>query len=408
MTAAAAADEVDSAAPKRWRAVLATCSLPLAIYVASRVAQVAMVAWLLPPGSDGGVRGRLLSWDTGWFVRVARDGYPHGYTFDEAGNLTANGLAFFPAFPSLIRCVHWVTGAGFEDSALIAGSLSGALATLAVFALGERLYNRRVGLVLATLFCAQPMSVVLSMGYSEGLFVAFVAAALLAAHRDAWLLAGWAGLGACLTRPTGAALALALAAVAVWRLGLGPSNDPSSGLASGPSSGPAGGARRWRVLAGTGLALAGVPAYLLWVGIRSGSLHAWFDIQTAGWGTTFDAGASVWAFALETLRTGDDWVAVSVVWLLLATVLLCALAVLQRVWWPLVGYGLLSVILVVGQAGFYHSKIRLLVPALVILVPLARVLARARTQVAFLVLIGYSLAGLWYGAHMITVWRFAI
>jgi hypothetical protein len=392
---APAADEADSENRGRWaapRTVLVSCSMPLAIYVASRLAQVAMIAWLLPANSDGGVRGRLLSWDTGWFVRVARDGYPSGYTFDEVGNLTANGLAFFPAFPSLIRGVHWVTGVGFENSALIAGALTGALATLAVFALGDRLYGRRVGLVLATLFCAQPMSVVLSMGYSEGLFVACVAAALLAAHRDAWLLAGLAGLGACLTRPTGAALALALAAVAVWRFG----------------SAPADGVPRWRVLTGTGLALVGVPAYLLWVGVRAGSLYAWFDIQTAGWGTTFDAGSSAWTFVLDTLRDGDEWVAVSVAWLLVATVLLCVLAVLQRVWWPLAGYGLLTVVLVVGQAGFYHSKIRLLVPALVILVPLAVPLARARTRVAVLVLLGYCLAGLWYGAHMITVWRFAI
>jgi hypothetical protein len=41
-------------------------------------------------------------------------------------------------------------------------------------------------------------------------------------------------------------------------------------------------------------------------------------------------------------------------------------------------------------------------------VPPALALARAHTRTAALVLTGYSLFGLWYGAYLITVWRFAI
>ena len=44
------------------------------------------------------------------------------------------------------------------------------------------------------------------------------------------------------------------------------------------------------------IALAGVPSYLLWVGLRVGDMNAWFKIQTAGWGTTFDWGSSTWDF----------------------------------------------------------------------------------------------------------------
>jgi hypothetical protein len=83
-------------------------------------------------------------------------------------------------------------------------------------------------------------------------------------------------------------------------------------------------------------------------------------------------------------------------------------AVTHRVWPPLLVYGLIALVLAVGQSGYYHSKPRLLVPVLVILVPLALALARARTRTAALVLAGYALFGLWYGAYLITVWRFAI
>ncbi len=82
--------------------------------------------------------------------------------------------------------------------------------------------------------------------------------------------------------------------------------------------------------------------------------------------------------------------------------------VARRLWPPFLGYGLIALVLVLGQNGYYHSKPRLLVPVLVILVPPALALARARTRTAALALTGYALFGLWYGAYLITVWRFAI
>jgi hypothetical protein len=71
-------------------------------------------------------------------------------------------------------------------------------------------------------------------------------------------------------------------------------------------------------------------------------------------------------------------------------------------------YVLIALVLVVGQAGYYHSKPRLLVPVLVTLVPAAVVLGRARPRTAVVVLVGFGLFGLWYGAYMITAWRYAI
>ena len=390
---------------RRWRAAIALGAVPLAIFVLTRAVQFALIAWLDPERANPSIRSRLLSWDVGWFVRVARDGYPDGYTYGDNGDLTANGLAFFPGFPMLVRAAHALGCGSYETSALVAGSIAGCLATLAVYALGTNLYDHRVGVALATLFCAQPMSVVLSMGYSEGLFVAFVAAAMVAAYRDAWLLAGLLGLGAALSRPTGAGAALALALAAYLRLRR---PDPYAIDDQRPWPVPGRVVARWRPVLAAVLALAGVPGYLLWVGLRVGSLRAWFDIQTAGWGTTFDFGTSASRFVTDALRGGESWVAVSVAWILVATLLLAFVATAHRVWPPLLLYGLISLVMVIGQAGFYHSKPRLLVPVLVILVPVAVGLGRARLRSAVPALIGYSLFGLWYGAYMLTVWHFAI
>jgi hypothetical protein len=303
--------------------------------------------------------------------------------------MVGNGLAFFPVYPLLIRAGA-ATGLSPQTAALVVAWLAGAAAAVLLHLLGTSLYSRRVGFALVVLACAQPMSVVLSMGYSEGLFLALVAGMLLAAHERVWLAAGALGLAAALTRPTGAAAAVALTVAA---LGAFRAADRRV---------------RWRALTAAGVALAGVPAYLVWVALRVGDWNAWFTIQTAGWGSSFDFGRSVARFAVDSLRAGGDWVPLSTVWILAAAVVAAAVAVAQRVWAPLTVYGLLVLVLVLGQAGYYHSKPRLLVPVLLILIPAAVLLGRARPRTAALVLAGYAAFGLWYGAHMVAVWPYTI
>lgn len=367
-----------------WAGVL----VALMLYLITRLGQLLAIDWMTPAGGPR-VRDQLLEWDAGWFVRVATEGYPHGYSYGESGEMVGNGLAFFPLYPLLIRAGA-ATGLSPQTSALVVTWLAGAAAAVLLHLLGTSLYSRRVGFALVVLACAQPMSVVLSMGYSEGLFLALVAGMLLAAHRRVWLAAGALGLAAALTRPTGAAAAVALtvAALGAWR--------------------GADRKQRWQALTAAGVALAGVPAYLLWVALRVGDWNAWFTIQTAGWGSSFDFGRSVARFALDSLRADGDWVPLSTVWILAAAVVAAAVAVVQRVWAPLTVYGLLVLVLVLGQAGYYHSKPRLLVPVLLILVPAAAVLGRARPRTAALVLAGYAAFGLWYGAHMVAVWPYTI
>jgi len=363
-------------------------TIPLMIYAASRLVQLTIVSWMIPAHSDGGVRDRLLAWDAGWFTRVAEEGYPHGYTYDADGNLSGNGLAFFPGYPLLIRGVHEVTRLSYDTSALTVTWLAAAAAAILVCALGRSLYDERVGVMLTVLFCTQPMSLVLSMGYSEAIFVAFLAGMLLAAHKEHWLTAGALGLAAALTRPTGAAAAVALAVAVLL-------NMRRDGV-------------RWRPVVAAAVALAGVPAYLLWVGLRVGSMNAWFDIQTAGWGSTFDWGVSTFRFVRDSLHSSDGWVEISIAWMLLIVVVIAGVAIKQRVWPPLLVYGLIALVLVLGEGGFFHSKPRLFVPVLLLLVPGAVALARTGTRTAILVLSGYAAFGLWYGAYLVTVWHFAI
>jgi hypothetical protein len=157
------------------------------------------------------------------------------------------------------------------------------------------------------------------------------------------------------------------------------------------------------------LTLLAGPAFVLWVGLRVGEWNAWFKVQTAGWGSTFDGGASVWGFLLETLRGGSGMVEMVTAWLILGTVALCLLAIAERVWAPLVVFGFVALGLGLGQAGYWHSKPRLLVPVLLLAcLPIARALAAAPRRTAIAVLAIWSAFGLWFGAYMISVWPFTI
>ncbi len=360
-------------------------ALPLLLFAATRIVQLLFIAWLAPAGGPS-IRHRLLAWDGDWFMRVATDGYPHTYSYDNSGQMVGNGLAFFPAYPMSIRFL-WELGVPADVAALIVSWAAAAAAVVLLYLLGTALSGRRVGLALTVLFAAQPMSVVLSMGYSEALFSALVIGMFYAAYRNAFVTAGVLGFLAGLTRPTGLAAAAGLVMAAVLAI-------------RGRTAG-------WRAVAGAVIALAGVPSYLLWVGLRVHDLGAWFTIQTAGWGTTFDSGASTWNFLYTAFHQGNGWVQVGIALILVAAVIATILA-LRHTWPPIVVYGLLVMVLVVGQAGYYHSKPRLLVPALLTILPAAHLAARSRPRAAVLGLTGYALFGLWFGAYMITVWVYTI
>ncbi|GAB2624858.1 membrane protein [Paractinoplanes abujensis] len=363
--------------------------IAVGIFALTRVAQLIILAWLDAADDEPiGVRDRLLVWDAGWFLRVAVGGYPHGYTFDAAGRMEGNELAFFPLYPTLIRMVA-ALGIPASTAALIVSWLAAVGAAVAVHLLGTSLHDKRTGWALVGICFSAPVAIVFSMAYTEALFLALVAGMLVAAHRRVWWAAGLLGLAAALTRPTGAAAAVALAVAALLAI----REDRR---------------KMWQPLGAAGLALLGVPLFLTWVGWRVGDPAAWFRIQAAGWGTAFDYGSSTLSFLGTTLSGADGWVPVSVAFILLAALVAAGVALAGRPWLPLAVYGLIAMLLVYGQAGFYHSKPRLLVPVLLTLLPAAIAAGRARPRVAVLSIAAWAAFGLWYGAYLVTVWPYTL
>ncbi len=378
----------------RVRAV-ARALAPAAVYLAVRLVGVAVLG--LMAGRGSGLVAELRSWDGVWMLAIAGHGYDAVPTtlVDAFGRHTPDtAYAFFPGYPATVAVAGLLTGGDLVAAALLVSSVAGVVLAYGLVRLAGSLPPtltpggpRRVGLLLVALVAAAPMAVVLSMAYTEALFCALAVWALVGVLRERWLLAGLCAAAAGLVRPTGSALALAVglaALVAVART------------------------RAWRPLVAAVLAPLGLLAYLGVVGWRTGSPTGWFAIQRTGWGTRFDGGASLAAFVRRTLAGGHEAYDLAVLLTLLGSVVLLVVAVRMRLPWPLLVYATAVLLTVWASDGQIHSRIRLLMPAFPLLVPVAVGLARRRTGTAVAVVVAAALGSAWFGGYTLTIWRYAI
>jgi hypothetical protein len=156
------------------------------------------------------------------------------------------------------------------------------------------------------------------------------------------------------------------------------------------------------------LAPAGLLGYLGYVGWRTGSPTGWFTVQRTGWGSHFDAGASLAAFVARTVAGGHEVYDLAVLLALAGSLTLLAVAVRTRLPWPLLLYAATVLVTVWASDGQIHSRVRLLVPAFPLLLPVAVGLARRRPATAAAVVVAAALASAWFGGYTLTIWRYAI
>ncbi|HEX9058152.1 MAG TPA: hypothetical protein VF818_11540 [Ktedonobacterales bacterium] len=282
-----------------WRAVVRQA---IAVWLVTRlvvVATTAVATLLLVAGraqSGSGrapervtleyVVGRWTLWDGGYYIQIARANYPRPME-----------AAFFPLYPLLIRLAHpfWTSS---NMSWVLTALVVSNLATLAAFIGIGLLAAHEYGVVASArpilrVLVAYPLAFFLAAAYTDGLFLALAAFALLAARRQQWWRAAGCMFFAALTRPT----AIILIPPLLWELGRAygwrlPWREPR------------------RLLAGLGLSLAvpaGFGAYAVYCAIRFRDplafVHAqsvfgiqatppwqtarliWTQVRTAGLGT---------------------------------------------------------------------------------------------------------------------------
>ncbi|MBA8827414.1 hypothetical protein FHX42_004810 [Saccharopolyspora lacisalsi] len=364
---------------------------PGVVYLAIRLFGVLVLSWL-SAANDESTLNNLRSWDGQWYLEIAA----HGYGGVDPNMVDGHGnrhpetpLAFFPAYPLLIRLFAVLPGLGVSAAAIVVNLVAGIVCAYGLARLGRRIGgSHSVGLLWVALFAAAPMSVVLSMAYSEAVFCALAVWALIGVIERKWLLAGLCCAAAGAVRPTAAALIAVVGLAALIAI-----------------------VRRrdsWRPWAAMVLAPSGMLVYLGWVAVLTDDVNGYFELQQRGWDSAFDGGVATATFMLETLSGDKSVLETFTVWIVLAALVLMVLCLRNRMPWPLVLFAFLVLAQDLGSDGLMYSKVRLLLPAFPLLLPVAIGLARRRTATAVSTTVLLVAFGSWFGAYSLTAWQYAM
>ncbi|WP_053746502.1 hypothetical protein [Streptomyces sp. NRRL WC-3618] len=320
-------------------------------------------------------------WDAEWYLGIADHGYPHAL-----GSVSDSGsLAFFPLYPTLVKALAVLTPGTRASTGLGLAVAASLVAAWGVFAVGERLYDRRTGVVLAALWAAFPVGAVQWMGYTESLFTALAAWSLYAVLTGRWLWAASLAVLAGLTRPTGVAVAAAVSLTALLTF-LRADRSP-------------------RVLTAVVVAPLGWLGYVGWVGLRLGRWDGYLAVQRL-WRQDMDGGALTLRRMRELLMhdSTPELFLVLVTAVLLGAAVLFVLSAWDRQPLPLLIFTGVLLTIVLGSGGVYYPRARFLVPAFPLLLPLAVHLTRASRRFRVIALTTAVALSAYCGAYMALVW----
>lgn len=331
----------------------------------------------------------LQAWDGYWYTAIVQHGYrgvPTSMT-DAFGHYRPdNAMVFFPGYPAVVHVVS-LLGIPALSAAVAVSILAGLAATYGFARLARRLADSpHVEWVAVVLLAAAPMSIVYSMAYPESLLVALAAWALVAILEHRWWLAAPLIALAGLVSPMAAPLivvGMAACLVDLYRARAG-----------------------WASVAALTVMPLGMVGYLAWVQDHAGV--SYFAVQRAGWGSGFDGGWSTLRWVGTTLGTDGGVFTLGTAVGALAAVVGVVLAVRRRWPWQVCAYCAGVVVLTWGTDSILWDKVRLLLAAFPLLVLVAVRLTRGSRTAAVVGVAVVVLAGLWFSAESLAVWRFSI
>jgi hypothetical protein len=271
---------------RAWRAPEARHVLPVTIATRLAVLAVGFLAVAtIGYRSDVDVPWRVYEnealnlparWDTGWYLGVAIE----GYRWSPAQANQQQNIAFFPAYPMLMRYGSLLLARETMWTGVLISWVSFLAAMLYLFRFArERFGADAAGAAVALLAC-YPFAFFFSTAYTEALFLlTIVAACYHFERRELWRAGVW-GLAAGLTRPNGCLLSIVLALIALrplWRGGSG------RWRLSAPPSGWGEVARHLAVASAPGL---GMLVYSAYIYSLTGHPLQW-AAQNAAWGRVY-------------------------------------------------------------------------------------------------------------------------
>lgn len=240
--------------------------LAVTAYGASRAVVFVMVSTVA--AVHGASRsGVLTGWDGRWYLQLARHGYPSVVPHGQST------LGFLPVYPLLMRAFASLPGVSLVAAGVLINQAGGLASTILLQRLTAGWWGEETARRATLLYAFFPGTVVFSMVYSDGLFLALVMACLLCLDQRRWWAAGAFAAVATATGADGFALVGGCATAAglhIWRT------------------------RAWRhrrelvSLAAPGLAPAGLVAFGAYLWARVGSPLASLHAQRRYWGNHVD------------------------------------------------------------------------------------------------------------------------
>jgi Mannosyltransferase (PIG-V) len=316
-------------------------------------------------------------WDGGIYDRIAA----HGYT-------STVYYRWFPGYPLVMDLISWLTGAA--AAGVIVVIIAGFVAAAGLMRLGMLLTSdSRISLLLVALWAVAPGAIVLSMTYSEALFSALAVWALVALVERRWLTAGVLTLAAGAVHSTAVVLMAAVGVAALIAVIQAPRATWFQ--------------ESWRPIAAVVMAPLGLLGFFTFAGVAQGHFTAWVTDEKAG-GMSFDWGVTTVRMIKYTLLWWPRPFVVLTVLVLIAAVMLMLWTLTERIPVYLYVYTVGVVILALGTNAYYMgSKPRLLLPAFLLALPLARILAPVRNIVLIPLIIILALASAWFSLFLMSI-----
>jgi hypothetical protein len=363
----------------------------IAIFAAIRLLALGVSAFLLPRGKFQTLHYSLwhliASWDSGRYLSIAA----HGYSYIP-GDLRHDVIfAWFPGYPAAIDALSWIPGVGADRAALTVTIAAGLVAAWGLTRLGLALTGSpRISLLLVALWAVAPGSLVWTLLYSEALFCALAVWSLAALVERRWLTAAGLTILAGTLRSTAVAL---IAAVAVAAL------PPV--IRAVRAREPIGAWWRPAVAAlAAPLGLLGYWAYSAWATHHLAGF-IWVEKNAHN---GFDLGKGIIVSAENAIISGPNGPVALTLLVIAAAVVLTGCSLTERIPVYLHVYTLAVVLLALTPGPYYlGSKPRFLLPAMLLGLPLARLLARARIWVLIPVIAILAAASTWFGLYLMTI-----
>ncbi|GAA1471175.1 mannosyltransferase family protein [Corynebacterium felinum] len=336
---------------------------------------------------------QLRQWDAIHFAEIAKYGYfsTQGYGADNP-EIYQTRLAFFPGLPALMRALNELTGinvyAAGEILSLIATFFIAAGAIKLASLLGAPL-SGKIGAAL--LFLCAPMSITFQMAYTEAIFIAISLWAMAMLLEGRWCATALLIFIAGFFRLTTIDL---IATFAIIALLYAPHNlrDRRTWLI-------------WGSVIASALPLLG---YIWWASSHTRDIGGYFGLQEKGWHSSFDFGAATLRWTVQELISGTQ----PGYFISIASIIGAVSAVFfsfRRLPWALWLCGATIVANVVLSDGIMHSRPRLLLLGLVLLLPLVIQTPKRLPPITYGLMIGaWSVAGIVTSSYMLVIFDWAI